>query len=91
MSRHKLGRSEYEKGNHEFGIRHWTIAAGAGLQMSLDSLKEIFFADGKLPGKEFIGKETLDNAFRVCHAAQVEVNSEERAKHSDVEYDDFRC
>jgi TPR repeat protein len=92
VSRGDIGHTEYFRGNHEIGIRHWKIAAEAGHQMSLDALKKIFFADGKLPGKEFISKESLDNALRVCHEAQVEVNSEERAKHSGKLYlNSFRC
>ena len=92
LSRHNIGGREYYRGNHEVGIRHLKIAAKAGHQKSLDALKEIFLADGSFPGKEFLSKKSLDDALRVCHAAQVEVYSEERAKHSDPEYrEGFRC
>ena len=91
-SRSLFGLHEYRIGNHEEGIRHWKIAAEAGFQPALDILKKIFLADGQEPGKEFITKEYLDKAFRICHEAQKEVESEERKKHCDVEkYDDYRC
>ena len=40
-ARHKIGLSEYESGNYEIGIRHWKIAAEAGMQPSIDILKKI--------------------------------------------------
>jgi hypothetical protein len=81
-ARHNIGRSEYhDLGNHEIGIRHWKIAAEAGMQESLNALRGIYNADGKMPGKELISKEYLDFAFRACHEAQMEVKSEERVKH----------
>ena len=83
-SRNNIGCTEYEPGNHEIAIRHWKIAAEAGHQLSLDVLKDIYNANGKLPGKEFITKEYLDFAYRACHEAQMEVKSEEREKHSEM-------
>ena len=91
-SRYSFGHLTYRAGLHEEGIRHWKIAAEAGFQPALDRLKKIFLADGQEPGKEFITKEYLDRTFRICHAAQKEVESEERKKHCDLEnYDDYRC
>ena len=82
VARYSIGYSEYfNLGNHEIGIRHWKIAAEAGYQPSLDMLREMYNADGDLPGKEFITKEYLDSAYRSCHEAQMEINSEEREKH----------
>ena len=81
-ARHNIGNSEYfDLGNHEIAIRHWKIAAEAGNQKSLNVLREIYSADGKHPGKEFISKECMDSLYRVCHDAQEEVKSEEREKH----------
>ena len=88
-ARNNIGFSEYNSGNREIGIRHWTIAAQAGHQLSLDALKDIYNADGKLPGKEFISKECMDSLYRVCHDAQEEVKSEGREKHCDR--DDMKC
>ena len=82
-ARHNIGLAEYKSGNHEIGIRHWKIAAEGGCQPSLDPLKKIYNADGKIPGKEFISKECMDSLYRVCHDAQEEVKSEEREKHRD--------
>ena len=82
VARHNIGCSEYHHlGNHEIGIRHWKIAAEAGYQHSLDALKKIYNAEGKVPGKEFISKEEMDTVYRSWHGAQVEVWSEERGKH----------
>jgi TPR repeat protein len=80
-ARHNIGNSEYDSGNHEIGIRHWKIAAEGGSQPSIDVLKAIYNAGGKIPGKEFISKECMDSLYRVCHDAQEEVKSEEREKH----------
>ena len=80
-ARQIVGRAEYNSGNHEIGIRHWKIAAEAGLQMSLNDLRDIYNADGKKPGKEFISKEEMDTIYRSGHEAQMEVKSEEREKH----------
>ena len=81
IARHNIGNSENESGNCEIGIRHWKIAAEAGSQLSLNTLKKIYNAEGKVPGKEFISKECMDSLYRVCHDAQEEVKSEEREKH----------
>jgi len=91
QGRHEAGIVEYNAGNRELGIRHWKIAAEGGSQISLISLRDIYNADGKNPGKEFISKENLDNLYRVCHEAQEEVSSEERAKHLGSEEDIFKC
>ena len=80
-SRNNIGFSEYHSGNHEIGIRHWKIAAEAGHQKSLNNLRAIYNADGKMPGKEFISKEEMDTIYRSGHDAQMEVKSEEREKH----------
>ena len=81
VARNNIGCSEYNFGNNEIGIRHWKIAAEAGCQISLNSLREIYNANGKHPGKKFISKEYLDFAYRACHGAQMEVKTEERKKH----------
>ena len=85
VARHNSGVSEYYFGNHEIAIRHWKIAAEAGFQDSLNSLKKFHNADGKRPGKEFIGKEEMDTIYRSGHEAQMEVKSEEREKHASFE------
>ena len=85
-ARHNIGCTEYESGNPETGIRHWKIAAEAGYQPSLNKLRKIYNADGKLPGKEFISQDYLESTYRACHDAQMEVKTEEREKHRDDEY-----
>ena len=82
QGRHNIGAVEYfDFGNHQLGIHHYKIAAEAGSQPSLNQLRGIFNANGKMPGKEFICKEDLDNLYRGCHKAQMEVKSELREKH----------
>ena len=81
QGRHDAGAFEYNAGNHELGIRHWKIGAEGGSQISLNSLRDIYNADGKMPGKEFISKDDLDNLYRDCHEVQMEINSDERKKH----------
>jgi TPR repeat protein len=80
-ARQIIGRAEYKLGNHEIAIRHWKIAAEAGLQESLNELRDIYNADGKFPGKEFISKEEMDTVYRSGHEAQMEIKSEKREKH----------
>lgn len=84
-SRHIAGEIAYYAGNHEEGIRHWKLAAEGGFQSSINKLKSIFLAGGEKPGKEFITKECLDRAFRICHEAQKEVGSDERKKLDDLD------
>ena len=50
------------------------------MQGSLNKLRVIYNANGKLPGKEFITKEYLNFAYRACHGAQLEVKTEERER-----------
>ena len=85
VARHNIGCFEYLSGNHEIAIRHWKIAAEAGYQKSLDVLRDIYNANGKKPGKEFISKEEMDTAYRSGHEAQMEVKTEEREKHRSEE------
>ena len=89
-ARYNIGCSEYNSGNHEIGIRHWKIAAEAGMQASIDTLKKIYNANGKIPGKEFISQECMGSLYRACHDAQEEVKSEEREKHFH-QVDEFKC
>ena len=81
LARYNIGCFEYKSGHHVIGIRHWKIAAEAGHQKSLNALRDIYNADGKRPGKEFISKDEMDTVYRSGHEAQMEVKSEEREKH----------
>ena len=85
VARYNIGYSEYfNLDNHEIAIRHWKIAAEAGDQDSLDALKKIYNANGKMPGKDFISKEEMDTVYRSGYGAQMEVKTEEREKHRSV-------
>jgi len=80
--RQAIGTIEYgDFGNYELAIRHWKVAAAAGYQPSLDRLRDIYNANGKKPGKEFIGKDELDSIYRMGYEEQQEVKSEEREKY----------
>ena len=77
-ARNNTGIHGYDSGNYEVAIRHWKMAAEAGLQSSLDTLKQIYNSNGKIAGKEFISEEEMNRIYRACHKAQEEVKSEER-------------
>ena len=81
IARHNIAGDEYISGNYEVAVRHWKIAAEGGSQISLNQLKKTY--NGDQPGKEFISKDDLDRAFRICHKIQEEVKSEDREKHRD--------
>ena len=81
IARHNIAGVEYISGNHKLAVRHWKIAAEGGSQISLNQLKKTY--NGDQPGKEFISKDDLDRAFRICHKIQEEVKSEDREKHRD--------
>jgi len=52
-------------------------------QPSLNELKTIYNANGKILGNDIITNECMDSLYRVCHDAQEEVKSEEREKHGE--------
>ena len=91
-ARHSVGLIEYEFGNHELGIRHYKIAAEAGMQPSLDCLKSNFTCsgNGKLPGREFISKKEMERINRAGHEVQDMVKSEEREKYLE-EGEEWTC
>ena len=80
-ARHNIGATEYNSGNYEVGIRHFKIAAEAGHQPSLNTLRRIYNAGGKLPGKSLITKDYMDKVYRLGHKAQQDEKSKEREKH----------
>ena len=81
IAHHKIGCLEYDSENYELGIRHWKFAAEHGNQLSVNSLRNIYNATEKMPGKEFISKECMDKVYRASFAAQEEVYSEAREKY----------
>ena len=90
VARHNIGNLEFKSDNLEVAIRHWKIAAEAGMQASIDMLKKIYNVNVKIPGKQVISKECMNSLYRVCHDAQEEVKSEEREKHC-RQLDEFKC
>ena len=87
-ARHECGVVECGRGNIAIAIRHWEVAAKAGMQPSLDALKSIY--NGNRRGKEFISNGDMESLYRSCHKAQIEVWSEEREKHRKGE-DVYKC
>lgn len=74
-----LGFHEYhDLGNHELGIRHWKIAAEGGMETALNFLKDVYNANGKMPGNEFISEDDLDYVEQAYHDAQEAIKREER-------------
>ena len=59
------------------------------MQESLDTLKKIYNADGKMPGKEFISNEEMETIYRSGHEAQMEVETEEREKYSGFKFNKY--
>ena len=65
-ARFVLGKHEYDDlGNHEVEVRHWKIAAEAGLEGAFNALRRLVDTDRPLPGKAFITKDELD---KICKA-----------------------
>lgn len=87
-SRNEIGKREYIAGNFKLSMHHWRLSAEGGNQSSLNRLKGIY--NGNKPGKEFITKDDLDWAYRVCHEAQMEFKSESREKYTN-DPNDMRC
>ena len=79
LARLEFGSHEYyDLGNYELGIRHWKIVAEGGMEIALNFLKDIYFANGKRPGKEFISEDDLVYVEQAYHDAQEAIKREER-------------
>jgi len=42
LSRHALGVTEYQEGNHDLAMQHWMISAKMGHEKSLNCIKKMF-------------------------------------------------
>ncbi|EJK67653.1 hypothetical protein THAOC_11285, partial [Thalassiosira oceanica] len=71
LSRHNLGSHEYDKENHELGVRHWMISAKMGYERSLNEIKEMFM-------KGHATKAQYANALRDYQNALEETKSPQR-------------
>ena len=72
-ARHTLGVLEDERGNHSLAIKHYQLAAAAGLDHSMKALWSSFHGNQ-------LSKVDLQNALRAHQAACDEMNSEERER-----------
>lgn len=71
--RNNLGCMEYEAGNHYRAFKHLIIAAKAGLEESLDAVKQGFMAG-------YITKDGYASTLRAYHERRKETKSGARAK-----------
>ena len=75
-AREVLALIEAGNGNSNKAVRHWTVAAGAGSQESLDHLKEKF-------KDALVSKDHLTQALYAFHAYNQEKKSESRNEYRD--------
>ena len=73
IARFNLGIHEYNNGNVERAVKHWSIAATQGDDESIKALMEMFKGG-------FVSKEELAAALRAHKAAADEIDSAERVK-----------
>lgn len=76
IARHNLGLIEFEVENYDSAIRHWRMAAAAGLKASTDKLIQCF-------QRGLISKEDLEESLRSQHEAREGMKSEERDRFID--------
>ena len=53
QSRHMLGATELQKGNHQLAVQHWMISAKMGYENSLNSIKKRF-KEGQATKKQYV-------------------------------------
>ena len=70
-ARHNLGCMEFESGNKEQSIKHWTIAASAGEYMSMQNLLGQF-------KQGFVSRDTIDSILTAYNNSCAEMRSEAR-------------
>jgi hypothetical protein len=71
MARNKFGCIEFESGNKERAVKHWTIAASAGCFSSMHYLR-IGFEEGA------ISRESIDSTLAAYNNSCAELRSEAR-------------
>ena len=83
-ARHHLGNNEWQSGNFERAVKHWTISAALGFDESIKNLLEAF----KEQKEVYVSKEDLDAALR-AHKAAVDATKSPQRKKAE-EYRRFR-
>ena len=71
LARHSLGVEEWDRGELHLAVRHWKIAAAAGLKESADSLSMTF-------QKGLLGEKELAQTMKSKDESCKEMNSEQR-------------
>mmetsp|Transcript_11351 Transcript_11351/g.24933 ORF Transcript_11351/g.24933 Transcript_11351/m.24933 type:complete len:606 (-) Transcript_11351:163-1980(-) len=74
-SRHNLGCIEGDAGNIDRAVRHWTMAAMAGVEPSMKSIKRAF-----MKGKGYVTKDEFEMTMRAYHDSMNGMKSKQRAK-----------
>ena len=71
MARYNLGILEYNSGNMERAVKHWTIAASAGCYRSMHKLR-MFFEQG------VVSRESIDSVLAAYNNSCADMRSEAR-------------
>ena len=71
-ARHNLGNGEARAGNMDRAVKHWMIAAGAGDDGSLETIRENYFLRGHAT------KDDFEKALHSHKEATDEMKSEQR-------------
>ncbi|KAL7524437.1 hypothetical protein ACHAXR_000570 [Thalassiosira sp. AJA248-18] len=75
VARHNLGCDEGAAGNHDRAVKHFVIAARAGVPNSMKMLREKY-----MKGDSHIPKDLFEKTLRAHHDAATEMRSKQRDK-----------
>jgi TPR repeat protein len=71
IARYNIGIMEFESGNMERAIKHWTIAASAGYHIAMHALRQLF-------EKGLVSRESIDSTLDAYNTSCAELRSEAR-------------
>ena len=71
VARFNLGIFEYNSGNMERAVKHWTIAASAGCYQSMHELKTLF-------EQGYVSRESMDTTLAAYNNSCMEMRSKAR-------------
>jgi TPR repeat protein len=79
MARFNLAIHEYNTGNIERAVKHWTIAASTGNYIAMHELRAFFEREGgNFYGKHIVSRESFDSTLEAYNISCVEMRSEAR-------------
>jgi TPR repeat protein len=70
-ARNNLGYMEYQLGNRERAVKHWTIAASAGNYLVMDTMRDAF-------EKGLVNRYAIDSTLTAYNNSCAEMRSKER-------------